>query len=108
MTRDGSALQFAPHALRADAEVVTKAVTAPAGDGRAGDALAYADEELREAPANLRRGADITNPVAHDDERSARHAEADDEADAQPARRGAEPALLEVPGGASPPPNPTF
>ena len=43
--RDGSALQFAPHALRADGEVVTKAVTAPA-DGRA-DALSYADEELR-------------------------------------------------------------
>ena len=40
-------LQFAPHALRADADVVTKAVTAPAGDGRAGDALSYADEELR-------------------------------------------------------------
>ena len=26
---------------------MTKAVTAPAGDGRAGDALSYADEELR-------------------------------------------------------------
>ena len=47
MTRDGSALQFAPHALRADADVVSKAVTAPAGDGTAGDALSYADEELR-------------------------------------------------------------
>ena len=47
VTRDGSALQFAPHALRADADVVTKSVTAPAGDGRAGDALSYADEELR-------------------------------------------------------------
>ena len=27
VTRDGSALQFAPHALRADADVVSKAVT---------------------------------------------------------------------------------